>query len=166
MDLEEKGLLDMNVEAHRVCLFLVFHKRIQASLDRTRHAWNHHKVRTEQNRTPVAMWYFSRAEARHRGYWTENPGDNLHDVGPMYGVDDQARAPPPEEERDEPSQRGTQPMPGDTTAEKAAGVVLNGDEELRRALDILDGVDFDQDDGDWGQHVYTAAVSEYIRATQ
>lgn len=166
MDMEEKGLLDMNVEAHRVCLFLVYHKRIQEALDNTRDAWNHHKVRTERNRTPVAMWSLSRAEAQLRGYWTGDPGDNVGDIDDMYGVDEQAPPPPSEEARSDPSTRGTQPTPGDTTAERNAGVVLNGDDELERARELLDGFDFDQDDGNWGRNVYSAAVSEYMLATR
>ncbi|KAJ7669797.1 hypothetical protein B0H17DRAFT_1086436 [Mycena rosella] len=50
------GLLDMENEIHRSCLFLVFQPRIQASLDRTRDAWNHHKAPlppiTEQHGEP------------------------------------------------------------------------------------------------------------------
>ena len=36
--LEELELLDMGNDVHRICLFLVFHRRIQDSLDRTRNA--------------------------------------------------------------------------------------------------------------------------------
>lgn len=66
--LEEEGLLDMEDSVQRLCLFLVFHPRIQASLNRTRDAWNFHKVRTAKNKTPVALWNLSRMEAISRGY--------------------------------------------------------------------------------------------------
>ena len=51
------------------------------------------------------------------------------------------------------------------SAERDAGIVLNGDEELERGREILVGFDFDQDDGNWGINVYLAAVSEYMMAT-
>ncbi|KAI0686056.1 hypothetical protein C8T65DRAFT_591476 [Cerioporus squamosus] len=164
MHLEDMGLLDMECEVHRVCLFLVFQKRIQLSLDRTRDAWNHHKIRTEHNRTPVALFELSREKALRRGYWTGDPGDPIADVhnDPSYGVDDRAPPPPSEETRTDPSSRGEQPSVGDTDAERGAGVVLNSEDELERAKEILSDFDFDWDDGNWGIDVYIEAVSMYM----
>ncbi len=164
MELEKMGLLDMECEVHRVCLFLVFHKRIQDSLDRTRDAWNHHKIRTERNRTPVALFELSREKAILRGYWTGDPGDSLADVqdDPSYGVDDRAPPPPPDETRTDPGGHGEQPPVGDTDAERGAGVVINSEDELERAKEIMSDFDFDRDDKNWGIDVYIEAVSVYM----
>ncbi|KAJ7315765.1 hypothetical protein DFH08DRAFT_790196 [Mycena albidolilacea] len=42
--LTDHDLLDMKNSIHCACLFLVYQPRIQASLDRTRDGWNHHKI--------------------------------------------------------------------------------------------------------------------------
>ncbi len=122
MYLERAGLLDMDVEVHRVCLFLVFHSRIQAALDRTRDAWNHHKLRTERNRTPVALYELSRETAINRGYWTGDPGDPVDEVSadPAYGVDQRAPAPPVAEMNEEPTQAGAEPGAADTQQQRDA----------------------------------------------
>ncbi|KAJ6576731.1 hypothetical protein B0H10DRAFT_1836751 [Mycena sp. CBHHK59/15] len=86
--LAANDLLDMKNEVHRSCLYLVYQPRIQASLDRTRDAWNHHKIRTERNKTPVAIYELSREYALARGYWTGDPGDDVEFVAndPLYGA--------------------------------------------------------------------------------
>lgn len=160
--LQEIELLDMEFEIHRVCLFLVFHKRIQASLDRTRDAWNHHKLRTERNRTPVALYALDRQNAITRGYWTGDPGDPVENVmaDPAYGVDGQAPAPPADELRTDAAQRAEEPMV-DAATERDAGISVNGDSELDRARRIMGDFDFDRDDGNWGIDVYVHAVCVY-----
>ena len=86
----------MENEAHRICLYLVFSKRIQASLDRTQDTWNQHKIRTEHNRCPVALYELSREKAIVQGYWTGDPGDPAEDVlnDAAYGIDGEAPLPP------------------------------------------------------------------------
>ncbi|KAJ7596163.1 hypothetical protein C8J56DRAFT_754162, partial [Mycena floridula] len=88
--LEDNNLLDMEDTIHCLCLYLVFQPHIQASLDRTRDAWNHHRIRTAGNRTPLApMYELSRETAIRRGYWTGDPGDDVNIVhdDPHYGLE-------------------------------------------------------------------------------
>ena len=151
----------MDIEAHRICLFLVFHKRIQASLDRTRLAWNNHKMRTERNRTPLAMYQLSREVAINRGYWTGDPGDPAGAVDDLYGMDDSAPAPPAAELRDDTSAPREEPEQGNEDAQRGAGIMLNSDDELTDAEAQLGGFDFDRDDGNWGMEVYIEAVTLY-----
>ena len=161
MHLEDRGLLDMEVEEHRVCLFLVFHQRVQNALERAKDAWNFHKLRTERNRTPIALYELSREKAILNGYWTGDPGDDLPHIHEAYGVDGDAPAPPRQERHGEPLHRGEQPSPGDTPAERDAGIIFNADEELEEAAHVMEDFDFDRDDGNWGIDVYLEAVSEY-----
>jgi hypothetical protein len=72
--LEEIGLLDMENPIHRVCLYLVFRSHIQKSLDETVVSWNHHKIRTAGNKTPVAIYELSRRHAINRGTGVVIPG--------------------------------------------------------------------------------------------
>lgn len=155
MRLEELELLDMDNAIHRICLFLVYHRCVQDSLDRTRDAWNHHKIRTEHSRTPVAIYELSREKAIQRGYWTGNPGDDAQTAAdPLYGVDGQA-PPPPNDERD-PEQAEHEPAGLDH--ERAAGISINGEEELREAEELMGDFDFGRDDNNWGMDVYNEAV--------
>ncbi|KAI0739365.1 hypothetical protein C8Q80DRAFT_1111999, partial [Daedaleopsis nitida] len=159
MHLEETGVLDMNNRVHRVCLFLVFHARIQAALDRARDAWNHHKLRTERNRTPVALYELSREIAIRRGYWTGDPGHTVEDVeDPLYGVDGHAPAPPPGETHGEPSRLSQQPR---NEEERRAGVTTNTDSELDESRRILHNFNFDVDDGNWGIKLFCQVVATY-----
>ena len=153
----------MEFEIHRVCLFLVFHKHIQASLDRTRDAWNHHKIRTEHNRTPVALYALDRQKAITHGYWTGDSGDSVEDVmgDPSYGVDTQAPPPPAAELRTDPSGPLPEPRPDTGTAERDAGIAVNDDDELERARRLMHDFNFDRDDGNWGIDVYVQAVCVY-----
>ncbi len=47
--------LDRNNEYHLLCLHLVFLRLIQQKLDIWRSAWNTHKIRTANNRSPTQM---------------------------------------------------------------------------------------------------------------
>ncbi len=163
MYLERARLLDMDEEVHRVCLFLVFHSRIQAALDRTRDAWNHHKLRTEHNRTPVALYELSRETALNRGYWTGDPGDPVEQVNsdPAYGVDSRVPAPPVAEMNEDPTEARAEPSAEDPQQQRDAGVLLNSDDELDRGREILRGFDFEREDGNWGIDVYIEAVALY-----
>ena len=107
MYLEEVQLLDMEDPVHRTCLFLVYHNQIQKSLDRTRDAWNHHKLRTEHNKTPIAIFELSRETAITRGYWTGDPGDSVEVASdPSYGFDGEAPMPPAAETAEDPVKDG------------------------------------------------------------
>ncbi|KAJ7725804.1 hypothetical protein B0H16DRAFT_1332570 [Mycena metata] len=155
--LEKNELLDMENPIHSVCLFLVFHRRIQAALDRAREAWNHHRMRTQHDKTPVAMYELSRAAAITRGYWTGDPGDD-NDVAsdPLYGYDGEAPLPPAAAIVNEPLERTEQPV--GTGPEREGGILVNDDEELGRAKELLGEFDCDRDDGNWGIEVYVEAV--------
>ncbi|KAK7690570.1 hypothetical protein QCA50_005668 [Cerrena zonata] len=91
MYLEEIGSLDMENTIHRVCLFIVYQPRIQASLERTTNAWNNHRIRTAQNKTPIAIYELSKTKAIRLGYWNSDPDDDITDVAEsLYGFDPQA----------------------------------------------------------------------------
>ncbi|KAI1790623.1 hypothetical protein LXA43DRAFT_890572 [Ganoderma leucocontextum] len=159
--LEENGLLDMDVKAHRVCLFLVYHHRIQESLDRTRHAWNHHKIRTERNKTPVALFELSREMAMQRGYWTGDPGDSIEDASdPLYGVDGHAPPPPSNEVSEDPTNASN--TPEGLEEERTAGITTNTDSELEEAQRLLADFDLLRDDEFWGIDIYCQAVTTYF----
>jgi hypothetical protein len=137
MYLKETHLLNMENHIHQVCLYLVFHNRIQKSLDHTCNAWNHHKLQTEQNKTPIAIFEFSGEVTITCGYWTGDPGDNLETVfDPLYGFDGQAPMPPVAEMQDDPEVAGEKPL--GLKEERAAGTSVNGDDELTNAQDMLD----------------------------
>ncbi|KAK6993145.1 hypothetical protein R3P38DRAFT_2800892 [Favolaschia claudopus] len=107
--LEKNDLLDMENPVHSACLFLVFKRRIQAALDRARDAWNHHRMRTQHDKTPIAIYELSRTAAIIRGYWTGDPGDDMDAASdPLYGFDGDAPLPPsglpePLERMDQPT---------------------------------------------------------------
>ncbi|KAK6993144.1 hypothetical protein R3P38DRAFT_3425961 [Favolaschia claudopus] len=107
--LEKNDLLDMENPVHSACLFLVFKRRIQAALDRARDAWNHHRMRTQHDKTPIAIYELSRTAAITRGYWTGDPGDDMDAASdPLYGFDGDAPLPPsglpePLERMDQPT---------------------------------------------------------------
>ncbi len=54
--LEDSGTLDPENDIHKVSLQLVYLPEIQSRLSRFREAWNHHRLRTENNRTPSQIW--------------------------------------------------------------------------------------------------------------
>lgn len=100
--LEENNLLDLNNILHQVCIILVFHDRIQDSLNRTAHAWNHHRIRTEGNLSPVALFELSRERGIREGWWEYDPGDPIEVAEhPDYGVDGEGPVPPEDEMREE-----------------------------------------------------------------
>jgi hypothetical protein len=141
MYLQEIFLLDMENWVHRTCLFLKFQYCIQQFLDRTRDAWNHHKLRTERNKTPLAIYELSREAAITRGYWTGDPGDDVHVASdPIYGVD------------------GDEPLPPDQNAEDNNYEELIGDEQLAEVKELLGDFDWNHEDRNWGIDVYCQAV--------
>ncbi|KAJ7302743.1 hypothetical protein DFH08DRAFT_794305 [Mycena albidolilacea] len=155
--LTDHDLLDMKNPIHCACLFLVYQPRIQASLDRTRDGWNHHKIRTERNKTPLALYEISREAAMKRGYWTGDPGDDLEDVvnDPLYGYDGEAPLPPPAEADDTVN---TTETPVGTDGEREAGICVNDDDELDAVKELMPDFDFEEDDHNWGIDVYCRAV--------
>ncbi|KAJ7676904.1 hypothetical protein DFH06DRAFT_976326 [Mycena polygramma] len=156
--LEETGLLDMESPIDRVCLYIVFQPRIQASLDETLTSWNLHKMRTANNKTPHAIYELSREKAINRGYWTGDPGDDLAMASdPSYGVDSNEPLPPVDElaqDTDAPDYTEF----ADATAERDAGVYLNDDNEVEEMKRALGDFDYMADDENWGIDVYCRAV--------
>lgn len=53
---EDNGTLDPANDIHKLSLHLVYLPEIQSRLSRFREAWNHHCLRTENNRTPSQIW--------------------------------------------------------------------------------------------------------------
>ena len=145
--LEELFLLNMNVRIHRVALFLVFQPRIQRSLDDMAAAWNNHRLRGEGNRSPLYIFDVSRRKAIQEGYWNADPGDSIADASdPLYGVDEQDETSIP-----------TNELEGDpeaTEEEVETGIRVNTDEEISHAQSLLEGFDYERDDGNWGIEVY------------
>ncbi|KAJ7737843.1 hypothetical protein B0H14DRAFT_3516200 [Mycena olivaceomarginata] len=90
------------------------------------------------------------------GYWTGGPGDAVSAVHDLYGYDGQAPAPPSDVTANEPLQRMEQPV--GTEAERAGGILVNGDEELDAAQELFGDFDCDRDDENWGIDVYCEAV--------
>ena len=155
--LESTGLLDMGNMIERVCLFLVFLPRIQASLDDTRKSWNLHKLRTEHYRTPQALYELSRAKAMREGYWPDPGDDALLASDSGYGVDDGAPPPPADELLDDPIfTDGDQPTEAD--AQRDAGIFVTDDGELDAMREALGDFDFAEDDGNFGIDAYCRAV--------
>ncbi|KAJ7759995.1 hypothetical protein B0H16DRAFT_1815286 [Mycena metata] len=78
----------------------------------------------------------SRAAAITRGYWTGDPGDE-NDVAsdPLYGYDGEAPLPPAAAIVNEPLERTEQPV--GTGPEREGGILVNDDEELGRARELL-----------------------------
>ncbi|KAK7034254.1 hypothetical protein R3P38DRAFT_2772390 [Favolaschia claudopus] len=158
MYLVDINLLDMENPIHRVCLFVVFQPRIQKSLDETIASWNLHKLRTAGNKSPHAIFQLSREKAINRGYWTGDPGDPLSTASdPHYGQDPDAPLPPAEELQTDPTAADYTEYP-DVAAEREAGVVINDDDEVSECREILSGMDFLSDDGNWGIDLYCTAV--------
>ncbi|KAI0059749.1 hypothetical protein BV25DRAFT_1808530 [Artomyces pyxidatus] len=139
--LEESHLLDLNDRIHRACLVLVFLPRIQDSLNRMMDAWNHHKIRTAGNRTPIAIFELSREQALTGGYWTGDPGDPINVAAdPLYGVD-----------------TSVPPLPDDNTDETEVHADEEDVEEAREVLEEMN-IDLNAEDGRWGIDVYSEAV--------
>ncbi|KIY60801.1 hypothetical protein CYLTODRAFT_363702 [Cylindrobasidium torrendii FP15055 ss-10] len=140
--LEENELWDKSNLIHCVCLFLVYQPRIQAGLNAAKEAWNHHKIRTANNKTPVALFMQSKMELELRGIW-EDPGDDIGCVDGWYGVEGIAEG-----------DVGAIPHidPEDPTAE------LLDDDEIQGARTLLKDFDWEQEDGNWGIDTYCKAV--------
>ena len=145
--LEELSLLDMNIPIHRIALFLVFQPHIQSSLDRMMAAWNNHRLRGEGNWSPIYIFNASRQKAIREGYWDTDPGDSIADASnPFYGVDEQDETAVPTNELGDDMETAEE--------EVEAGTRVNTEEELTYARSLLQGFDFQKDDGNWGIEVY------------
>ncbi|KAJ6613033.1 hypothetical protein B0H10DRAFT_2177284 [Mycena sp. CBHHK59/15] len=142
-------LSDLN-DVHRSCLFLVFQPRIQASGYRTHEAWNHHKIRTDRNKTPVAI----AARRQFEG------GDDINTVANdvLYGYDGEAPLPPPSDAALDANIHAPMEAPLGLEEERAAGICLNDDDELAAILELMPNFDFEEEEGNWGIDVFCRAV--------
>ncbi|KAJ8082108.1 hypothetical protein PM082_007954 [Marasmius tenuissimus] len=159
MYLTEVHLLDMEDPLHRICLYIVYQPRIQASLNRTMASWNHHRMRTAQNKSPLALYELSRETAINRGYWTGDPGDPITTtLDPDYGQED-GDLPPLDELQADPQHPEYRDY-ASSAEEKADGVFVNNDAEITEGQRFFESHGFDtgREDGNWGIDVYCEAV--------
>ncbi|KAJ7804318.1 hypothetical protein B0H13DRAFT_1930848 [Mycena leptocephala] len=98
----------------------------------------------------------------HRWLLDWDPGDDVNTVAsdPLYGYDSEAPLPPTAMSDNEPLERTEQPL--GTAAEREGGILVNGDEDLLAAKELLGDFDCDRDDGNWGIEVYCEAVIRMI----
>ena len=54
--IEDAGILDPNSEVDLFALHFVFLPEVQQQLNIFKEGWDHHKMRTEHNRTPTQLW--------------------------------------------------------------------------------------------------------------
>ena len=54
--LEDSEVLNPDNDVHRLSLHIVYLPEIKNRLEHCRQAWNHHALRTENNRTPTQLW--------------------------------------------------------------------------------------------------------------
>jgi hypothetical protein len=151
--LEKSDLLDMTNWIHRLCLYVVFQPRIQQSLNHTADAWNHHRLRTEHHKTPLAIYELSRLEAQTKGYWTGDPGDDITTASdPSYGSEDELN-----------------PNNHQVPEEDSSDIRVNEDNDIAYVRDAFFkmGFNIDRDDQNWGIDVYCEAVirlQTYVQA--
>ncbi|XP_014679811.1 PREDICTED: uncharacterized protein LOC106819729 [Priapulus caudatus] len=82
MDLERRGLLDLNDTVSLWCFWYIFLPRLQCQLDCFRDAWNNHPIRTERGRSPnqlFALRWQQVQEVLNTTDYVENPL--------LYGID-------------------------------------------------------------------------------
>ncbi|KAJ7067739.1 hypothetical protein B0H15DRAFT_794090 [Mycena belliarum] len=162
--LVETGLLDMESAIDRVCLYIVYQPRIQASLDETLKSWNFHKLRTAGNKSPHAIYELSREKAINRGYWTGDPGDDLQTaLDPSYGVDSNEDLPPLDELTNDPDTVNYTEF-ANSAAERDAGIYVNHDKEVEEMRTALTDLDVMADDRNWGMDIYCTVDSRIALA--
>ena len=54
--MEDRGILDPEVDVDLFCLHTIFLPEIQSHLDSFCSGWSHHHLRTEHNKAPLQMW--------------------------------------------------------------------------------------------------------------
>ncbi|KAJ7586958.1 hypothetical protein C8J56DRAFT_861261 [Mycena floridula] len=157
--LDDLRLLNMQNDVHRVALYIVFQPRIQASLERTQQSWNLHDILTEHYKTPVSLYELSKATAINHGYWDSDPGNDLQTASqPGYGRDAETEPLLPQDElHDDPSHIDYTEF-ASATEEHQAGVFINDDNEIMAGRKLLEGMDVDKDDGNWGIDVFCRAI--------
>ncbi|KAF6747406.1 hypothetical protein DFP72DRAFT_1149225 [Ephemerocybe angulata] len=157
LHLEDVDLLCPDSPIHLTCLYLVFHQRIQHSLDETRTSWNNHTIRTARNKTPNAIYQLSRERAINAGYCTSTPAMQQKMLMTCMEKTPANIRPPLSEIHEDPIAPRSDAF-ASVEEEKDAGVVVTDDEELEEAREALKDMDFTVDDGNWGIDLYCQAV--------
>ena len=83
--MELEGLLDPLNHKHLYALHYIYKPRIQKSLDEFREGWNHHSIRTEQNKTPYQLFVSGVLMLRQSGLTAL---DFFESVDENYGIDE------------------------------------------------------------------------------
>lgn len=153
-------MLDMDNPIHRICLYIIYQPRIQASLDRTISSWNLHRLRTEHHKSPVSIYELSREKAKTIGYWNSDPGDDLPTASdPHYGEED-GEIPPLDELHLDPDGPNYTAY-NSKEEERQNGVFINDDDEVKEGRDFFTRTSFDwrRDDDNWGINVYCEGLT-------
>lgn len=119
--LEMTGLLNPDDEIHIFALHWTFSLQLQHQLNTFKEAWNFHRLRTENGRSPYQLWLQNRDAA-----------DDLGTVDEDYGVD--WDAPPAMEDANSISIPDVQ-LPRSLTAEEIAGLP-NWDVPLNATVNV------------------------------
>ena len=82
--LENSDLLDPTNEIHIYCLHYIYLPKINRSLSSFREAWNHHRIRTEHNKTPHQLFTEGTLRLHSSGIVAL---DFLNQVTEQYGTD-------------------------------------------------------------------------------
>uniref|UniRef100_A0A3B5QAJ1 Integrase core domain-containing protein n=1 Tax=Xiphophorus maculatus TaxID=8083 RepID=A0A3B5QAJ1_XIPMA len=109
-NLEDSALLDPSNDVHKLSLHIVFLPEIQSRLEQFRKAWNHHSLRTENNKTPTQIW---------TEQMLANMGANSRATNNVFGNNSNA----PETLQELLQQHGLWPLPT-TDAEEVLSVVV------------------------------------------
>jgi hypothetical protein len=139
--LEEEELLNIEIRLHKIALFLVYQSKIQRSLDEMQHAWNHHRLRSEGNRSPVLLFELSCDKAIREGYWTGDPGDPIQVVDALYGTKDTDNFSSSDSGESEEEPDNNRP-----------------DNFIGEAHRLIGNIDCTGDDGNWGINWYQNVV--------
>lgn len=134
---------------------LVFHLQIQASLDHSRKAWNHHQIQIAGYCTHVVMYKLSRKKSIRQGYWTGGPGGwkcrwTMQNWGGIWML------------------MGLQWLRRVKKTRHFTSMMM----DIASAREMLEDFDFLEDDGNWGIDVFCWAVvaltsfAENARASQ
>jgi hypothetical protein len=66
--LEDDGVLNIADDVHLYALQFVFLPKINDCMNNFRHAWNSHRLRTEENKTPQQLWISGMLQNMNAGY--------------------------------------------------------------------------------------------------
>ncbi|KAJ7579469.1 hypothetical protein C8J56DRAFT_1169753 [Mycena floridula] len=119
-------------------------------------------IAQEHYKTPVSLYELSKATAINCGYWDSNPGNDLQTASqPGYRRDVETEPLPPQDElRDDASHIDYTEF-ASATEEHQAGIFINDDDKIMAGHELLEGMDVDEDDGNWGIDVFLPCCITY-----